>query len=308
MTQFPHDQFAKDLFELLLSPFGIVEIDRTITSEVRAIDIYFTPRNLPTDFPSLGLLLKCAQTGAAFEAFRNPVPDEEIRSTMGKLFNLCEDLNRQARRDQQTPPKTAVLPRLWIITPTLSAEKLRGLNAITEEAEWGQGVYLLGDILRTGIIVVHQLPKTPETLWFRALGRGKVQQDAIDEIAALPADSPYRGDILELFSTLKVILESRTNREPDETELLMKLTQSPLFTEYMERATAIARYQGVETGKETGKETERRLVVESLLTNRFGVLDPELGNIIPQIIQLSPSEFTPLLLQLSRVELIVRFT
>jgi hypothetical protein len=78
MTQFPHDQFAKDLFELLLSPFGIVEIDRTITSEVRAIDIYFTPRNLPTDFPSLGLLLKCAQTGAAFEAFRNPVPDEEI--------------------------------------------------------------------------------------------------------------------------------------------------------------------------------------------------------------------------------------
>jgi hypothetical protein len=88
----------------------------------------------------------------------------------------------------------------------------------------------------------------------------------------------------------------------------MKLTQSPLFTEYMERATAIARYQGVETGKETGKETERRLVVESLLTNRFGVLDPELGNIIPQIIQLSPSEFTPLLLQLSRVELIVRFT
>jgi hypothetical protein len=307
MTQFPHDQFAKDLFEVLLSPFGTVETDRTITSEVRAIDIYFTPRNMPLTFPSLGLLLRCAQTGAAFEAFRSPVQDDEIRSTMGKLFNLHEELTRQAKRDQQLPPKTDVLPRLWIITPTLSQEKLRELNVITKEEEWGKGVYLLGNILKTGIIVIHQLPKTPETLWFRVLGRGKVQQNAIDEIAALPANSPYRGDVLELFSTLKVILESRANREPDETELLMKLTQSPLFVEYMERATNEARSQGLETGRETGKETERQSIVENLLIVRFGTLDSDLAGIVPNIIQLSPPEFTPLLLNLSQAELIERF-
>jgi hypothetical protein len=127
------------------------------------------------------------------------------------------------------------------------------------------------------------------------LDRGKVQQNAIDKIAALPADSPYRGDVLELFSTLKVILESRVNHEPDETELLMKLTQSPLFVEYMERATNEAQV------------TERQSIVENLLIARFGNLDADLVGIVPNIIQLSPPEFTPLLLHLSQAEFIERF-
>ena len=42
MTQFPHDQFAKDLLETLLSPFGEVQTARTIDAQVREIDVYFT--------------------------------------------------------------------------------------------------------------------------------------------------------------------------------------------------------------------------------------------------------------------------
>ena len=38
MTQFPHDQFAKDLLETLLSPFGEVQIAKTIDAQVREID------------------------------------------------------------------------------------------------------------------------------------------------------------------------------------------------------------------------------------------------------------------------------
>jgi hypothetical protein len=131
------------------------------------------------------------------------------------------------------------------------------------------------------------------------LGRRKIQQEAIDEIAALPADNPYRSGVLELFSPLKVMMESRTNREADETELLMKLTQSPLFIEYMERATSEARTQGL--------EAERQAVVENLLSARFGTLDTELASTIPNIIKLSPSEFSPLLINLSRAELLDRF-
>ena len=37
MTQFPHDQFAKDLLETLLSPFGEVQISKTIDAQVREI-------------------------------------------------------------------------------------------------------------------------------------------------------------------------------------------------------------------------------------------------------------------------------
>jgi hypothetical protein len=41
MSQFPHDQFAKDLLENLLTYFGKVETDRKIGSEVREIDVCF---------------------------------------------------------------------------------------------------------------------------------------------------------------------------------------------------------------------------------------------------------------------------
>jgi hypothetical protein len=126
----------------------------------------------------------------------------------------------------------------------------------------------------------------------------------IDEIAALPKDSVYRQKVLELFVSLKVNLENSTDRDPDETELLMSLAESPVFVEYMEQATANALAQGVTTGVMTGYQS----VVESMMVKRFGSLDAELNAVVPNVIKLSPSEFTPLLMDLSREELIDRFT
>jgi hypothetical protein len=105
-----------------------------------------------------------------------------------------------------------------------------------------------------------------------------------------PFDQPVQ------VADLKVNLESSTNRKPDEMELLMALTKSPLFVEYMEQATADAR------------SLAYRSVVESMMVARFGSLDEHLSAIIPNIIKLPPSEFTPLVLEMSREELIDRFT
>ncbi len=39
----PHDQFAKNYLEELLSPLGRVEISKEITDETRQIDLFFSP-------------------------------------------------------------------------------------------------------------------------------------------------------------------------------------------------------------------------------------------------------------------------
>lgn len=83
----------------------------------------------------------------------------------------------------------------------------------------------------------------------------------------------------------------------DREEIMMNLSQAYLEWEQ----------ETVERGKEIGKEQERRSVVENLLTVRFGSLDPELQAIISSVLALSPSEFTPILMRLSREELIARF-
>jgi Domain of unknown function (DUF4351) len=88
-------------------------------------------------------------------------------------------------------------------------------------------VYLLPPLQKTGIIVIHQLPKIPKTLWFRLLGKGKVQQQAISEVAALSIDSPHRTDALKLFGNLRIILESQKNKRIEDQELIMQL--SPLY-------------------------------------------------------------------------------
>jgi hypothetical protein len=300
MTKFKHDEFAKDLLKAILEPYGELKTDRSVTNEIRRIDVFFTPAQVaPTD-PILQLLWRCAANGAAFEPFRSPVQNDEVRSTMGKLFDVHAEMAREANREKQTPLKDDRLPQLWIITPTMSPEKLQAANVINKETDWCPGFYWMGDIVLTGIIVVHKLPKIPETVWFRTLGRGKVQQEAIDEIAALPQDSVYRQKVLELFASLKVNLEASTDRDPDDMELIMSLAESPVFVEYMEKATADAVTKALETRDQD--------FVESLIVDRFGAVDQELSAVIPNLIKLPPSELVPLLKHLSREELLDRFT
>nr|WP_306423322.1 hypothetical protein [Nostoc favosum] len=60
-------------------------------------------------------------------------------------------------------------------------------------------------------------------------------------------------------------------------------------------------------GVQEGVQLERRQVVENLLRFRFGSVDEELSKIVDSLLQLTPEEFTPLCLQLSREDLLARF-
>jgi len=189
MTRFPHDQFAKDYLDQLLSPIGTVETSRDIAGEVREVDVYFTPTSISNDYLlSLGLLGRFATTSAVFEPFRNAVTPSQIRSCLSKLFDLYAELERRARRDSASL-NPSELPRLWILTPTASTRLLAGFGAVSNEQNWLSGLYFLPEYLKTALVVIHQLPRTPETLWLRLLGKGTVQQQAIQEITALPENS-----------------------------------------------------------------------------------------------------------------------
>jgi hypothetical protein len=54
-----------------------------------------------------------------------------------------------------------------------------------------------------GIVVIHQLPVTPETLLLRLLGRGKVQTRAISEVESLRSNDRLKSIILEQLYNLQ---------------------------------------------------------------------------------------------------------
>ncbi len=294
MTRLIHDQFAKDYLEELLSPFGAVQQARPVLAEVREIDVWFSPHPDTVPDPALGLLTQFMLTPAIFEIYRNPVTEEQIGDCLAKFFEVKRDGIRHARREK-TSTDPGQIPTVWIITPTASDGLLQGYGADPDPG-WPEGIYPLASALRTLIVVVHQLPRTPETLWLRLLGRGRVQQQAIDEVEVLPATSPYRWIVLELLSNLRVNLELENESDPEDRELVMRL--SPLYQQRLQAAT--------QSGIERGARAERVRMITSLLQLRHGSLDEDLSRRIPTLATMSPEEYTSFILQVSREDLIAQ--
>ena len=305
MTRFIHDQFAKDYLEELLTPYGTIQSPRRVAGEVRQVDLWFSPKSefaLPPD--PLGILAYAIATPAIFEPFRNPVTADEISDCLLKLLEIRGELQREVNRNRSSLAEEGK-PKLWILTPTASENLLQEFGATLDLESWPMGVYFLPPQLRTVIVVIHQLPRNLDTLWLRVLGRGKVQAQAINEIEQLPPENPFRANAFILLNRLKADLESKQSSSLEDRELIMRL--SPLFDQQLESAKLSGLQQGIQQGVEQGLQQGERLVVENLLRFRFGAVDPELTLIIDSLLSLPPAEFTPLLMQLSREELIDRF-
>ena len=120
-------------------------------------------------------------------------------------------------------------------------------------------------------------------------GKGRVQQKAVEELETLPQNNPLRNKAIDLLLSLKTQIEVKQNPDEEDREALMGL--SPIYLQRL----ADARQEG------------QRTVIENLLRARFGALDDELKEIIQPLLTLTPEEFSPLLIQLSREELLSRF-
>jgi hypothetical protein len=291
MTRFIHDRFAKEYLAEMLSPIGTVNIGRDVTSEVREIDVYFTPTTVTLEYvETLGVLGKMATGTAIFEPFRNPVRVSEVCSCLSKLLDIRGELERQARR-QNTRWEEAESPKLWIFTPTASRVLLDGFNVTSDNENWIKGIYFLGKYLQTAIVVIHSLPEIPQTLWLRILGRGKVQQRAIAQLSTLAWDDPIRINALELLYRLQsnLVADSEQELDPEERGLIMAI--APLFQEQLQ----LAKQQGIEQGR----EQQQRLILDNFLRERFGELTPEIAEFISPISTISVGEFTRLLMEIS---------
>ncbi len=295
MTRFIHDRFAKEYLEEMLSPIGTVNVGRDVTSEVREIDVYFTPGTpIPEYTENLGLLGKMASTTAIFEPFRNPIAVSDVWNCASKLFDLRRELDRQARRDN-TRYDDAKLPFLWILTPTASKSLVSGFGGILNLSNWLEGIYFFPEHWQGAIVVIHQLPETPETLWLRILGKGKVQQRAISQLSALATNDPLRMTALELLYRLQsnLVTDTPQELESEERELIMAIT--PLFQQQIQAAQQQAREEGLEQGR----QEQQRLILSDFLSGRFGELSPKMSVFLTPLSKLSATEFTRMLLGIS---------
>ena len=301
MTRQSHDQFAKEYLEELLTPLGTIKKSEKVKSEIQEIDVWFEPfsdqnqENLP-----LGLLGKMAKTQCLIEPFRNLPSEIEIRSCLLKLYAVHGDVVRKAKRENRNIAESE-LPILWILTPTFSSRMIAGLGANEIVEDWIEGVYFLPNILKTAIVVIHQLPENEDTLWLRVLGKGGTQKRAVEELTELPENNPFRENLLEILADWRKNLELRDNLSREEEEVIMNL--SPAYLQQIE--------DWKQEVKQEGKLEAELYFITSLLEGHFGSLDAELSGVVAKISKFPISERTQLLLSLgnlSRKELLQRLS
>ncbi|MDM8558432.1 hypothetical protein [Candidatus Parabeggiatoa sp. HSG14] len=127
---------------------------------------------------------KIASHPCLLEPFRSPPTKIEIQTCLQKLFTLrSELLNEQERYKKSLPDSERKnvkalpekeLPHLWILATEASDNSLNALGGKSKQG-WCEGIYFLADTLRTAIVSINRLPKTPETLLLRLLGKGETQ-------------------------------------------------------------------------------------------------------------------------------------
>ncbi|MEG3437980.1 hypothetical protein V0288_12700 [Pannus brasiliensis CCIBt3594] len=292
MTRQPHDRFAKQYLEELLSSLGTVEISKEITDETRQIDIFFSPNpDRAIDPDRLGILGKIARNTALIEPYRNSPTRSEVRDCLLKLFTVFAESKRQAKREN-TAYNEENLPSLWILAPSASPALLEGFNAKLKE-DWLEGIYFFPPFLRTAIVAINRLPDIPETLWLRLLGRGSTQDRAVRELLTLQRDDSLRQNVLELLVSWRVSVEIQNKLDEEDREVFMTLSQ--VYLEWKEAT------------KQEGQQEGQRSMIENLLRVRFGELDETLDRVVNALLELSPAESSRLLLESSREELIDRF-
>ncbi|NJM47249.1 MAG: hypothetical protein HC860_14740 [Alkalinema sp. RU_4_3] len=163
--------------------------------------------------------------------------------------------------------------------PTASEEIRQGFGVTPTDTP---GVYEFPKLQRTGLIVVHQLPKTEDTLWLRILGRESNQRQAIEEFAQQPTRNNLRVNIEELLTDYRADLESRGQLNPEDEELIMNLSAA-----YLKK-----QQEWLEAGTERGIEQSMQNVAIAALREGCPIelIVKLTGLTIPQIEQLRMSQ------------------
>ena len=293
MTTKPFDQFNKSLFRELLSPYGQVTPNLAVPGEERAIDIFFAPDPAAVLDPAeLGSLAPMLTQPSLLEPFRSSLVDAEVGNCLLKLLLVHADRYRQADREKRSL-NSADLPQLWILAASVSNRLLEDFRAEMNET-WGEGFYFLAPRLRSSIVALEELPVRPETLWLRLLGSGRTQEDAIAELLLLPQNDPKRSSALSLLVSWRISMEVMDEVDREERRILMALSQA--YQEWEQQT------------KRQGLQQERQAAIASLIELRFGAADAEMQAIIPALINLPTEEYMRLLWQLTREELLQRFS
>ncbi len=278
MGRTPFDVFAKDLAADALSPAGRAETDVRLAPDPQFADVCFEP-TAPSPPPSRELLHRLTSEGPTMLEFARQAPDAlEVGTWLAKQLAWWRRFAADARNDKRPPPKEP--PRFWGLSAGKPFEAMAAFrHEPMDVSEWPSGCYAAPPGGRFRLVVISELPRTPDTLLVRLMGAGVTFREALEDFDALPLDAPARRLVWPHLVRLQLEVHN-----PNDTEPSMVSETHRIYNEWLETQQRIGMEKGL---RPLLRQVERRLAraltetEHAALVARLTALGPDrLGDVV----------------------------
>jgi Domain of unknown function (DUF4351) len=270
MAQYQDDDFSKAYTTALYRTKGIVKTNIQVKSDENLeIDLLFVSDQQQPAWATedLGLFdrLMTVHPTIAVEHYSGYLKADYFSRCVSRMdFYITGEKKEAKKRGERL--STEQKPFTWMIATACSEAILRSFGAVPDQA-LGAGVYRIAPGWRMGIVVIRELPETPETLWLRGLGKDRILTNAFANIRLLPETKRERNDIVEVcIKHFKYLSEKSTTGLSEEEANFMKTMQEidMMYRAEMNRAR-------LEGGQDVGAE-----LILRQLNRRLGTIVPNL--------------------------------
>jgi hypothetical protein len=252
-----YKQFAKGLVETVLTEGGIdVELDPEIPPSTQTIYMVFEPDGRMPEHRPGDCLERIATTGAGMmERFAHIVQVDDIASSLYKRSGLYHHRLQRARASGQPRPE---VPYLWMMTVHQPRSVMHEYEA-EPMTGWPPGFWTLRREHRLYLVALAELPRTPETLSLRLMGGGAMHEQALQDFADLPRDSPLALALGPLIEAARRDAEAQKPSKGN-ARALVRVTHGRW------------KQEGFERGLEEGYREGWAAALLRLLERRFGTV------------------------------------
>lgn len=177
----PMQQLGQGILGAAMDAADMVPFSAVIGLEPDFLDLYFEPD--PLGVPAPGLLGEITRTPCILAPFHETPDADEGREAMRLGLGLWAMRDRNADKAHAERPEVA---QSWMISTDPPEVLIRGFGLAPREP---RGLYAGARMLASNAAVLSELPKTRDTRMLRLLGTGTLLEEALAEVAALPADT-----------------------------------------------------------------------------------------------------------------------
>ncbi len=216
------DILRKHVLAEALDPVADVTLEKRVAPlDEQRVDAYCELRSdAPpgSALPHLQLVRRMLEVSphSMVEQYSETTSIDEVDEDIRKRYHVQHAIKKS--------DKDAQRPVLWVTSPGRPETVLEAYVGFPAPG-WPDGFYCCAPGLRMWVIVLAELPKTPETRLLRMFGPPRMQLEVLQELKALAPDDPQGQAWVDILAEVRYLIEQVPDLSLEEQAVMTELRQ-----------------------------------------------------------------------------------